>query len=93
MRRGNKITSQTRGVRGGKGIKGHGIGVVCNKEGDGDSNKGNGDEGGGQVTATREMATALVTTWAMVMAMRLAGDKEGKGMRGKGNGDGNKGGS
>jgi hypothetical protein len=38
MRRGNATTSQTRGARGGKGSKGHGVGVVCDKEGDGDSN-------------------------------------------------------
>ncbi len=31
--------------------------VACNKEGDGDSGKSDGDEGGGQATATRAMAT------------------------------------
>jgi hypothetical protein len=34
------------------------------------------------------MAAAMVPTRAMVMAMRLAGDKEGKGKGGKGNDDG-----
>jgi hypothetical protein len=29
----------------------------------------------------------MATTWAMAMAMRLAGDKEGKAEGGKGNGD------
>ncbi len=38
VKRGNATTSKTRGARVGKGSKGHGIGVVCNKEGDGDSN-------------------------------------------------------
>ncbi len=38
VRRGDTKISQTRGARGGKGGKGHGISVVCNKEGDGDSN-------------------------------------------------------
>jgi hypothetical protein len=42
--------------------------------GDGDSNEGDCDEGGGQATATRAMAT----TWAMAMAMRLVGNKKGK---------------
>ncbi len=30
--------------------------VACNKEGDGNGGKSNGDEGGGQATATRAMA-------------------------------------
>jgi hypothetical protein len=33
--------------------------VACNKEGDGNSGKSNGEEGGGQETATRAMATWL----------------------------------
>jgi hypothetical protein len=52
--------------------------VACNKEGN-DGNRGirDGNEGGKQVTAARAMATAMATapTWAMVMAMRLAGNK------------------
>jgi hypothetical protein len=59
--------------------------VSCNKEGAGDGGKSDGDEDGGQATAT-------VTTWAMVRATRLAGDKEGKCKGGKGNGDSNEGG-
>ncbi len=39
--------------------------------------------------ATRAMITTKVTTWAMVMATRLAGNKEGKGNGGKGDGNGN----
>ncbi len=31
--------------------------VACDKEGEGDGSKSNGDEGGGQATATRAMAT------------------------------------
>jgi hypothetical protein len=31
--------------------------VVCNKEGDGNSNKGDLNKGGGQATATRAIAT------------------------------------
>ncbi len=54
-----------------------------------DANNGDGDEGGGQATAMRAMATVMVMamavamamamTWAMEMAIRLAGDKVGKG--------------
>ncbi len=65
--------------------------VACNDEGnDGNRGKSNGDEGGGRATAMRAMAmaTAMVPTWAMVTAMRLAGDKEGKGKGDKGNGNG-----
>jgi hypothetical protein len=40
----------------------------------------------------RTMVTAMVTTWAMVMAMRLAGNKEGKAKGSKGDGDSNEGG-
>jgi hypothetical protein len=60
--------------------------VACNKEDDGNSNKGDGNEVGRQATATRAMATMWA---AMETAMRLAGDKEGKGRGGKGNGNGN----
>jgi hypothetical protein len=67
--------------------------VACDKEGDGDGYKSNGDEGVGRVTAMRAMVTAMatakVTTWVMVMVMRLAGNEEGKGKGGKGNGDDN----
>jgi hypothetical protein len=38
------------------------------------------------------MATATATTWAMAIAMRLAGNKEGKAKGSKGNGDSNEGG-
>jgi hypothetical protein len=38
MRRGDATTSLNRGARGGKGGKGHGVGMVCDKVGDGDSN-------------------------------------------------------
>jgi hypothetical protein len=49
--------------------------------------KGNGDKGGGQVKATRAMATAMAmaTMWEMAMATRPAGDEEGRGKGGKGN--------
>jgi hypothetical protein len=33
--------------------------VVCNKEGNGDGGKSDGDEGGGQATVTRAMATEV----------------------------------
>ncbi len=91
VRRGDATTSQTRGVRGGKNGKGHGIGMVCDKEGNRDSNEGNGKEGGGQAMVTRAMAMGKAMTWVMAMAMRLVGNNEGKGKHGKGNGDGNKG--
>ncbi len=42
--------------------------------------------------ATRAMARAMATMWAMATVMRLAGDKEGKGNGGKGDGNGNDGG-
>jgi hypothetical protein len=68
--------------------------VVCDKEGDCDGGKSNGDKGAGQAMSTWVMAMAKATTWVMVMATRLADDKEGKGKGrgGKGNGDGNEGG-
>ncbi len=50
--------------------------VSCNKEGGGNGGKSNGNEGGG-----RAMATAM--TWAVAMAMRLAGNEEGKCKGGK----------
>jgi hypothetical protein len=59
--------------------------VACNKEVDGNSNKGTGNRGGGQAMARRTIATM----WAMATAMRLVGEKKGKGKGGKGNGDGN----
>ncbi len=50
--------------------------------------------GDGQATATRAMAMAtdMATTWVMVTATRLAGNKEGKGDSGKGDGNGDEGG-
>ncbi len=59
--------------------------MLCNKEGGGNSRKSNGDEGGGQ-------ATAMATTWAMAMAMRLAGNEKGKCKGGKFNSNGDEGG-
>ncbi len=56
--------------------------VSCNKEGGGDGGKSDGDEGGGQATAT-------AMTWVMVMAMRLAGNEEGECKSGTFNFDGN----
>ncbi len=53
--------------------------VVCNKEGDGNSNEGNGNKGGGRAMAMR----------AIAMVVRLAGNKEDKGKGSKGNIDGN----
>jgi hypothetical protein len=71
--------------------------VACDKEGDGNGYKSNGDEGDGRATATRAMVTAMVTakatTWVMVMGTRLAGNKEGKGEGSKGDGDDNEGGT
>ncbi len=68
--------------------------MVCDKEGNKDSNKGNGNKSGRQVMATRAMATVTAAMmWVIATVMRLVGNKEGKGKRGKGNGDGNKGGS
>ncbi len=54
-----------------------------------DTNKGDGHRSGEQVTAMRAMAMAtamVMTSWAMVMAMRLVGDKEGKGDNDEGGG-------
>ncbi len=67
------------------------IRVVCDKEGNGVGSRSNGNEGGRQTTAMRAMATAMatVTTWAMVKATRLVGNKDGKAGGGKGNGDSN----
>ena len=44
------------------------------------------------MTATRAMATFMVTKWLMTTVTRLAGNKEGKGEGGKGDGDGDEGG-
>jgi hypothetical protein len=57
--------------------------MVGNKGGNGKGGKGNGDgnKGGGQATAT---------TWAIAMAMRVAGNKEDDGESGKGGGGDNK---
>ncbi len=53
-----------------------------NKEGNGDSNK----------VGRRVMVVATVTKRAMLMAMRVSGNKEGNCKGGKSNGDSNKGG-
>ncbi len=66
--------------------------VECGKESNGFGGKSNGNEGGRRLTATRAMATVMVTTWAMAMVVRLAGNEEGKGEGGTGNGDGDEGG-
>jgi hypothetical protein len=67
--------------------------VACDKKGDGNGCKSNGNEGDRQAMATRATATAMATTkattWVMVMVTKLAGDKEGKGKGSKGNGDDN----
>ena len=57
--------------------------VECDEESDGFGSKSDGNEGGRRLTVTRAMRMATVTTWVMVMVMRLAGDKEGKGEGGK----------
>ncbi len=65
--------------------------VACDKEGDGNGYKSNGNKGDRRAPATRAMVTAMATakatTWVMVMVTRLAGDKEGKGKGSKGDGD------
>jgi hypothetical protein len=61
--------------------------VMCNKEGDGNGGKSNGNEGDRPATAIRAMASTKATTWAMAMATRLAGSTEGKGDGGKVNGN------
>ncbi len=66
--------------------------VACDKVGDGNGCKSNGDEGDGQATVTRAMGMAKTTPWAIVMVMRLAGNKESKGKGSKGNSDDNEGG-
>jgi hypothetical protein len=66
--------------------------VACNGEGTIDGGKKIVDEGGRQTTATRAIAMAKLTKWAMAMATRLAGNREGKGKGGKGDGNGNEGG-
>jgi hypothetical protein len=71
--------------------------VVCNKEGNSNGGKSNGNEGDKRAMATRAIETAKETMWAMAIGTRLAGNKEGKGKGrgGKGNvgGSTNKGGS
>ncbi len=64
----------------------------CDKESDGFGGKSDGNKGGRRLTATRAMATVMVTTWVMATVTRLACDKEGKGEGGKGDGDGDEGG-
>jgi hypothetical protein len=59
--------------------------VLCNKEGSGNGGKSDGNEGGGQATAT-------AMTWVMAKETRLTGNNEGKCKGGKGNGNGNEGG-
>jgi hypothetical protein len=66
--------------------------VVCNKEGNGNGGKSDGNKGDGQLMATRVIAMAKTTPWMMAMATRLAGDIEGKGKGGNGKGDNNEGG-
>ena len=53
--------------------------MACNKEGDGDSGKSNGNEDGWQATATKAMPMAMATTWARMIATWQVGVKKGKG--------------
>jgi hypothetical protein len=57
--------------------------VGCDEEGNCNGYKSDGNEGDGQVMATRAMvtvmATAKATTCVMLMVTRMAGNKEGKG--------------
>ncbi len=62
--------------------------VACNKEGNGNGGKSNGKKGGRQEIAMRVMATAMLTTWAMVTVTKLVCNKEGKSKGGKSNGNG-----
>jgi hypothetical protein len=48
------------------------------KEGNVDGRKSDGNDSGGQATATSAVVTATSVTWAMPMATRLESDKEGK---------------
>ncbi len=66
--------------------------VVCDKEGNGNGGKSNGNEGGEQATAMRVIATVMEMMWAMAMATRLAGNEEGKSKGSRGIGNGNEGG-
>ncbi len=66
--------------------------VVCNKEGNGDGCKSNGDEGGRGATAMMAMVTATAMMWAMAMVRLMVVNKKGNGEGGKGNGIGNEGG-
>ena len=54
---------------------------------------GNGNKGGRCATATRAIAMAAATTWAMPTATRVVGDIEGNGEGARGDGDGKEGGS
>ncbi len=71
--------------------------VACNKEGNDNGYKSNGDEGDGQATVTRAMGTVMAmakaTMWVMVMVRRLVNNKEGKGKGSKGDGDDDEGGA
>jgi hypothetical protein len=73
--------------------------VACDKEGDGNGYKSDGNKGDRQAMATRAMVTAMATAkakatmWVMAMVTRIAGGKEGKGEGGKGNGDDDEGGT
>jgi hypothetical protein len=58
--------------------------VACNEEGDGNSNKGSGNKGGGQARVTKGMTTM----WAMATGMRLVGNEEDKDKGSKSNGKG-----
>ncbi len=66
--------------------------VVYDEEGNVDSSKSTGNKGGGQATASRVMATAMLTTWVMATGTRLVGNKEGKSKGGEGDDNGYEGG-
>jgi hypothetical protein len=66
--------------------------VECNKEGKCIGGKSDKDKGGERVMAIRAMMLVTATTWAMVMAKRVAGNEEGNGNCGKSDGNGSKGG-
>ncbi len=68
------------------------IRVKCDKDCDGFGGKCDGNEGGGGAMTLWAMAMVTATTWAMVMATRVASNVEGNGNSGKSNGNGNKGG-
>ncbi len=52
------------------------------------SNKGDGEEGGRQMTVTRAAGTATATMWAMATVTRLVSKEKGKSEGGKGKFDG-----